>query len=429
MKQQNNSGQLNTVVVYTAYSWVHALTTLRIVRPIQLAGMQLIHGNDLDIAYPENVSQGDVIVFQRDFPASMELYEQILTQARAENKPVIYEIDDLLFELPDEHPDRSIEYYTPALFAMLRAVIEADLVTTTTPSLAEYLRPFNPNIYVLPNYLDDGLWTLKTPGENTGKIPVIIGYMGSNTHAPDLEEITPVILTILERFGEGIVFRFWGGEPPQAIRDHPQVKWTPLAISNYPDFAAYFSEQECDIYIGPLKDTHFNRCKSQIKFLEYSSHGAPGVYSKVSPYKSVIQHGENGFLASTLDEWGNCLVRLIEDAQLRHEMGMKALKSVKEDWLLSKHASEWKQAYEQAKLITTDEGAKGIKGDYTNVFIQVAKQVRDWQINLQDQLNEKEQANLQLQAELDEIKSSNAWQVIQKAWKLKTKLIPPDSNR
>jgi hypothetical protein len=186
---------INSVVAYTTYAWEHAIATLRIVSPIEQAGLKLIHGNEGDEIHPERVASGDAVLIQREFPDYAQQYQQIITNARSEGKPIIYEIDDLLLELPEEHPDQAINYYTPALFQILRAVLEADIVTTTTQELCDYYKQLNSNTFVLQNYLDDRTWKPRKLSVQTDKEPIIIGYMGSSTHTPDLELITPVRVT------------------------------------------------------------------------------------------------------------------------------------------------------------------------------------------------------------------------------------------
>src|SRR5438067_6859063 len=89
-----------TVVGYSANNWDCALTVLRITGPLRACGLQFIEGNDTTRIFPERVSLADVVVIQRDFPYHTDVYERIISQAHAEGKPVIFEIDDLLFELP-----------------------------------------------------------------------------------------------------------------------------------------------------------------------------------------------------------------------------------------------------------------------------------------------------------------------------------------
>jgi hypothetical protein len=42
---------------------------------------------------------------------------------------------------------------------------------------------------------------------------------------------------------------------------------------------------KCHVGIAPLLDTPFNRCKSNLKLLEYGAVGLPTIASNVTPYK------------------------------------------------------------------------------------------------------------------------------------------------
>src|SRR5690606_14753256 len=98
---------------------------------------------------------------------------------------------------------------------------------------------------------------------------------------------------------------------------------------------------EFDFVIAPLADNLFNRCKSGLKFLEYSAIGAPGVYSKLPPYEDIVIDGVTGFLAGTETEWIEKLTRLIEEPELRQNMAVAAQQTVQERWLLSQNITSW----------------------------------------------------------------------------------------
>ena len=311
---------IRSVAAFAPYPWRHPVSTLRVVEPLKQAGIQLLYGSDAGQNHldPSRLNrllgQAEAVLFQRELPVYADDYAWIAGQARARGKLVIYEIDDLLFELSQGHPDRISHYYTRALWPMLQAAIQADLVTTTTAQLAGYLRAFNPNVTVLPNYLPDSLWMgegLELHPEASD--PVVIGYMGSNTHQADLEEISPVLEGILGERGERVRCRFWGAPPPPGIRGLANVEWIPLEQFDYAEFAAYFRRQQCDLFIAPLADNTFNQCKSAIKFLEYSILGIPGVYSRMATYQAVVEDGRNGLLAGTAEEWTMCLNLLLDD--------------------------------------------------------------------------------------------------------------------
>lgn len=319
---------------------------LRIVRPFEAAGIQLLPGVQDGIIHPEAALEADALLIQREFPGySNGTLNQILKIARQAGKPVIYDTDDLLLDLPASHPDAGSGYYAAARPAMLRVILEADLVTTTTPALQRVYQSLNPNTCLLPNYLDDQLWQPRPATERCAD-KIGISYMGSNTHAADLDGIAPALLRLASRYPGQLEFTFWGARPPSLLIDSSApVNWAPLDNYDYPAFAAEFSQHQADIFIAPLADSQFNHCKSPIKFLEYSILGVPGVYSRSEAYASIVRHTENGLLAGSLKEWEDCLAKLIEDPEFAARLGRQAQQTAWQDWRLSSHASQWAQAY------------------------------------------------------------------------------------
>ncbi len=294
--------------------------------------------------------QADVVVITRDFPTWVTDYQQVIAEAHRSGKPIVYETDDLLLELPAQHPD--YERYLTARAAMLQAVVEADAVVGSTPELCDYMRGFNANTCLWENFLDDQLWQLDTVHPNPPKPddtplgqPACIGYMGGQSHVTDLEPIVPALIQILEKYSSKVQLKFWGLEPPSGLRGHPSVEYIPVKLVDYASFAAYFPTQKCDIFIAPLQDNLFNRCKSPLKYLEYSALAIPGVYSRIAPYQRLVNHGQNGFLASELQEWVDCLSLLIEDAALRLRMGAGAQATLRSQWLLNEHLDSFERLY------------------------------------------------------------------------------------
>ena len=186
---------------------------------------------------------------------------------------------------------------------MLWTITQADRVITCNGFLAVKLALFVPNVRIFENYLVDELWPLRQPMQ-TENASLSIGFMGSqNTHQEDLRWLTPVLTSLIEKYREKIKLVFWGCEPPAELRTLAEVQWQPIQFQGYVDFAQYFSQQSCDLFIAPLSPNEFNRAKSALKYLEYSSLGIPGVYSKIEPYERVIDDGENGMLAANRQEW------------------------------------------------------------------------------------------------------------------------------
>jgi len=84
-----------------------------------------------------------------------------------------------------------------------------------------------------------------------------------------------------------------------------------------------------DIGIMPLADGSFERGKCGYKIIQYMACGLPVVASPVGVNRQLIEHGVNGFLAETLDEWTDAINTLLENEQLRIQMGKAGLEKVK----------------------------------------------------------------------------------------------------
>ncbi len=295
--------------------------------------------------YPGLVEKSDIVIIQRDFPRFTEVYEKIISAARATGKPVVFEIDDLLWELPKTHFDMRRRRYTEAIIPMIKAIIEADMVTTSSITLRDQIQELNQNTIVLPNYLDDHLWISGREREYNNQIPIVLGYMGSPNHGIDIKFLEPVLKRLVKRYRSKIVLHMYGFPPPVWLKKTIKTELSRFSHTNYEQFARGFQNALFDIAIAPLAPISFNRCKSSIKYLEYSALGVPGIYSNIPAYTSLIQHGKDGFIAATLDEWETYLIQLIEDERLRSRMGSKAREKVFNSWMISQHAGEWLKSY------------------------------------------------------------------------------------
>lgn len=418
---------VQSIAAFTcAQSWDSALPVIRIVGPAEHAGLRLIRGNQGTEISPEAVAQADVVVIQRDVPRYADAYAQIIARARAASKPVICDLDDLLFDLPETHPAKRFHYYQHALVPTLGAILTADVVTVSTPPLYEYVREFNPNTWLLPNYLDDHLWTVRQQLPDPHHRPVVLGFMGGEAHVSDLQMILGVLLGLLRQYGDQLRLKFWGCEPPPELRREPNVEFIPFA-ETYPSFARRFSGQNCDIFVAPLLDTPFNRSKSAIKFLEYSALGVPGVYSRLDPYERVVSQRQNGLLATTPEEWKQALDELICHPDLRYDIGRQARQTVLDGWLLSQHAHEWTDVYRRAIEMAHVPKATG-------VGIRVLDQVRRLQresdlVDNAEALAAKDRQIDGLRARLDEMTGSAGWRFVVKLRAIRLKLVPYGTRR
>jgi O-antigen biosynthesis protein len=268
--------------------------------------------------------------------------DQARREARRRGIPLVYDTDDLLLAVPDHLPSaRQYRDLQPLLVGCIRS---ADHVTVTTQALADELAEFNPAITILPNAIDVGLWgvsEVRPPAEE----PVSIGYWGTLSHLPDLQPLTVAFRHLKQKYGRRVRFQFMGCHDPDLL-SLEDVSVGPF-IGSYAGYAAATEANRMDIAVAPLADHRFNRCKSPIKYLEYSIRGACGLYADLPPYQSVIHHGENGFLLGpNTDEWVGALERLVEDPSLRCRLARRAQADVLARHTLDHQAWRWREVYE-----------------------------------------------------------------------------------
>lgn len=294
-------------------------------------------GHEVGLSANPTVSDfhnADVIVFLRQFTREAH---QAMKAMRYSGKRVIYDIDDALWDLDPSHPAYSF-YNQPKVKRGIEACVRvADLVTTSTESLAEKLGNLNPRVVVLPNMLPDEVWPFSGAKPQNSE-HVIVGWAGGHTHFADLKLIRTVVAETLEAYPNVEVV--CAGFKPTPFAAHPRLSLAPwVPIEEYSAVIRGF-----DIGLSPLVDSAFNKSKSDLKALEYSMAGIPVVASKVEAYQSFVKDGETGFLVETPEQWREALGKLIEDCGLREKMGGSA-NTLARERLISGNVGMWLEAY------------------------------------------------------------------------------------
>ena len=207
--------------------------------------------------------------------------------SRKTGTKLIYEVDDLITdEVPESnHASAYYKQHWPYIRQMLELV---DGITTSTSSLANVLHKYNENVTVIPNHLPGFNWGNPYFRGNEPTKPRIL-YPGSSNHFNYDKpggDFSPVLLDYIKKTTDKYTWIFVGGFPfelksmlGKEIEYHP---WQ--SLFNLPSF---LKDLDPTIGIAPLEDNLFNRCKSNIKMLEYTALGIPGVYSKVTPYRKA----------------------------------------------------------------------------------------------------------------------------------------------
>jgi len=289
----------------------------------------------------------DAVIIDRGWrpDLSLELVETLINQVHQAGVKLIYSLDDDFFRLPDHN---SFRFNLPAIKLLLQA---ADGVLVTTQQLAESYKKYNPNIFVVPQALDERLIIPKfpvatSPGHQSWRL--VIGYMGTLTHDDDLNMVLPALEQVYQNHVGEVEFQILG----VVAKESTLQKWQhlPLRIlsplpweDEYPMFMLWYTSQiQWDIAIAPLQNTDFNNAKSDTKFLDYCAIGAAGIYSNTPVYQSSVVNNETGLLVdNNFDDWVKALEVLISDNTYRLRLAQNAHKYLYENRVLGQCVRNW----------------------------------------------------------------------------------------
>ena len=229
---------------------------------------------------------------------------------RRYGRKIIYDFDDAIM-YSDDTPQRD----SPTHFKPFRRTVElAHKVIAGNLYLAEHALKFNPNVEVLPTGLDTKAYRIETEPRKDDKIRLV--WIGSKSTLGYLSEIQSVFEDVGERFGN-VVLRIICDEffdlQNMPVEKHPWSLETQAA-----DLVS------SDIGLAPLPENRFTRGKCGFKILQYAAAGLPTIASPVGVNAEYIKHGDTGFHALDSRQWIDGITKLIQNPELREEMGRAA---------------------------------------------------------------------------------------------------------
>lgn len=308
----------------------HACGWYRILMPfeqMQAAGMNVT----THCGWTEDCRDYKVIVGQRvSRYEALPLWRRLSLQHR-----LVFETDDDVWAIDPTNFAAKLAHDAATVESTELAIKYAHAVTVSTEPLAEVVRRFNDNVFVLPNHINAAMLEMRRP-----KRPAItVGWAGGDSHLRDLAMVAPRLRRFFER-NPHVDFHTIGTDYRTAMKlPGRHTEWNQ-------DIWAYYQTIDFDIGLAPLIDSVFNRSKSAIKAMEYAALGIPVIASNVEPYREFVVDGETGYLVGDNHLWSKRLYELVNDEAMRTEMGLKA-KARAAQWTIEDGYERWVRAYQQ----------------------------------------------------------------------------------
>lgn len=227
----------------------------------------------------------------------------------------------------------------------------ADGVICSTEYLAREYLDVHPVVWVCPNSVDPADWQYEKPKDD-GKIRV--GFCGSASHMKDISLMWPALNWAAQQ--ENVEIHIIGLFPKVAIQDPSGLTvggWFyrnpfefPLTHHVWRDSLEEVRELtfKLDIGLCPLLDSHWNRCKSDVKALEYSMAGAASIISDVEPYK--LWRNKPALMASNGTDFLRHLRYLVEHMDETRQMAAEAKDWVLKERTIDANVHHWQEVCE-----------------------------------------------------------------------------------
>jgi len=269
-------------------------------------GIEIVVLLNKDDEFFNNLEGVTHVVYNRNISGLMQP-EECYLKLRVKGIKVICDIDDY-WDLNKKHP---MSYYyekSNLTKCIIKNLKLADMVWTTTPILADKIRPYNKNIVVIKNALDP--LEKQYAYEDLSLDFDTFFYSGGTTHLRDLKLL-----------GDSFNNETFFVKTPRLPK---RMKGTKVQISDIQEYAMDY--QDCGICVIPLQDNLFNNCKSELKMIEAGHFAKPVMVSAVEPY-TLLSTNKNSLKVYNND-WATAIKKIKGNHTMQVDLGLKLKEDV-----------------------------------------------------------------------------------------------------
>ena len=286
------------------------------------------------------IEDADTVIFQRCF-AEQGNVGQFIKFAQNRNKRCLAELDDLV--LPEFVP--TIGSVAGGQWNIAQAMEVAKNYENTlkevsgcivsTPVLKNQIE----KLYRLPCTIIRNKVTpdkLRRPAPADRAALRLAYASGTYSHREDFAIIENLLYKFLKEHKDVRLDVLGAAQLTERMLALDNVFNYPLLA--YDDMLSFIAAR--DLMLVPLVDNIFNRAKSSVKFVECGAVGTPVLASDVGEFSHAIEHGKNGLLTNSPEDWIKELEAVYRAPKSLDELAQNAFETVKSDFCTRSIESE-----------------------------------------------------------------------------------------
>lgn len=276
----------------------------------------------------KSLSYDWVFIHRECAPLGPPVFEFIL--AKVLRKKIIYDFDDAIW-LPNTSEENKLAGWLKFHGKVKWICRWSYRVSCGNEWLANYAKQFNPRLVVNPTTIDTdklhnpNLFPSRKPNEK-----IVIGWTGTHSTLMYLTPLIPV-LQVLEKNYPVCIRIISNKNPHLPLQSFEFIPWS--KETEMQDLLSF------DIGLMPLTEDAWSSGKCGFKALQYMALQIPCLASPVGVNTSIIQHGVSGFLCSNEVEWLKTLEALVQQPELRKNIGVAGRQTVVDRFSVSSNTS------------------------------------------------------------------------------------------
>jgi glycosyltransferase involved in cell wall biosynthesis len=324
-----------------------------------------LHGINAEVTMQDNpflplfANKFSVFVFHRTLVTSS--VKKLIKNIKKQNKEIIFETDDLVFDTKYMHATGSYEkmsYFEKKQYAkgVGEEILRDEYIkvcSTSTKYLANILAGYNKKVFIVKNKISDHDLEVTEKiicnNKNLKNSFIRIGYFsGTMSHNRDFATIADALLEIMEKYPQTKLILAGPLEVENKLNKFKdRIEQSPFV----PRDKHFENISNVDINLAPLEiGDPYCESKSELKFFEAGIMNVPTVASATQVFCEAISDGVDGFVANGTTEWVEKLEKLIVDKEFRVRMGKQARVTVLKKYTNKNSHNEEYYNYLRSKL-------------------------------------------------------------------------------